>query len=44
VRFEHAFFSEVGEELPTGNVFHEEVNVLAVLVHTLKVDNERVAD
>lgn len=44
VGFEHAFFSEVGEELPAGNVFHEEVNVFAVLVHALKVDDERVAD
>jgi hypothetical protein len=44
VGFEHSFFSEVGEELPTCNVFHEEVNVFAVLVHALKIDNERVAD
>lgn len=44
VRFKHAFFSEVGEELPAGNVFHEEVNVFAVLVHALKVNDERVAD
>ena len=44
VGFENAFFSEVGEELPTRNVFHEEVNVFAVLVHALKVDDERVAD
>ena len=42
--FEHTFFTKMGEELSASNVFHEEVNVLAVLVHALKVDNERVAD
>ena len=44
VGLEHAFFSEMSEELAAGDVFHEEVNVLAVLVHALEVDDEWVAD
>ena len=44
VRFENAFFSEMGEELSARDVFHEEVNVFAVLVHAFEVDDEWVAD
>lgn len=44
VGLEHAFFSEMSEELAAGDVFHEEVNVLAVLVHAFEVDDEWVAD
>ena len=44
VRLEHALFSEMSEELSACNVFHEEVNVLAVLIHAFEVDNERIVD
>ena len=44
VRLEHAFFSEMSEELSACNVFHEEVNVLAVLIHAFEVDDERIVD
>ena len=44
VGLEHAFFSEVGEELSAGNVFQEEVDGCGVLVHALEVDDKGMAD
>ena len=44
VWFEHTFFSEMSEKLSAGNILHEEVNVLAVLVHTFEVDDKWMAD
>jgi hypothetical protein len=38
MRFEGAFFSEMSEELSSGNVFHEEIEKLGVLSDTIQVD------
>jgi hypothetical protein len=38
VRLEHALLPEMCEEFPSGDVLHDEIDVLAVLVHAFEID------
>lgn len=44
VWFKHSLFSEMGEEFPSCDILHEEVNVFGVLIHSFEVDDERMRD
>lgn len=36
--FKHSLFPEMGKELPSCDILHEEVNVFGILIHSLEVN------
>lgn len=38
VGLEHAFFSKMSEELSSGHIFHEDIEVLCILSESFEID------